>query len=128
MVTRARKRVTMADLLEHQDRWYRIFDQHIHELINLLSSNPGGNGSPDNTGVERIMAALDDLATEVGEVKDTSASAVALLDGLKKKLDEAIASGDMGRVEALRDELNVSQQALADAVARNTPADPNPSA
>lgn len=75
---------------------------------------------------KRTMAALDDLRTEVEENKTVMASAVALLQGLKAKLDEAIASGDPAELKRLSDELDTNTTALAGAVSANTPAEPNP--
>ncbi|MEO6588946.1 MAG: hypothetical protein ABIP06_06430 [Pyrinomonadaceae bacterium] len=73
-----------------------------------------------------IMSALDNLRREVGETKTVAASAVALLRGLKAKLDEAIASGDPAAIQALADEIDTDTNALAAAVTENTPADPVP--
>ena len=74
---------------------------------------------------ENIMAAIDALRQEVQETRDVTQAAVTLLQGLKQRLDEAIASGNMGDVQALADDLDASNRALADAIAANTPADPN---
>ncbi len=67
-----------------------------------------------------IMAALDDLKAQVARVKDVDDSAVALLKGLKAKLDAAIASGDPAAVQALSDELGKDTDGLAAAVTENT--------
>ena len=48
-------------------------------------------------------------------------SAIVLLQGLKEKLDAAIASGDPAALQALSDELGVQDKALADAIVANTP-------
>lgn len=69
-----------------------------------------------------IMAALDTLKTEVAETTTVMASAVALLQGLKAKLDEAIASGDPAALAALSAELDTNTNALAAAITANTPA------
>lgn len=72
------------------------------------------------------MAALDDLKAQVEANTTVDESAVALLQGLKAKLDAAIASGDPAAVKALSDQLGASTQRLADAVAANTPAEEPP--
>lgn len=72
------------------------------------------------------MAILDDLTTEVEETKTVQASAIALLQGLKAKLDAAIASGNPAALKALSDALNVSSNDLAAAITANTPAEPPP--
>lgn len=65
---------------------------------------------------------LDKLEADVAAEREVIGSAVALLNGLKAKLDEAIASGDMSRVVAVNAEIESQTQALAAAVAANTPA------
>ena len=71
-----------------------------------------------------IMTVLQKLIDEVAETKAVNQSAVALLQGLKTKLDEAIASGDPAVLQALADDLDASTNSLATAVAANTPAAP----
>ena len=77
-----------------------------------------------NTNIKTMANELDNLTAEVTETKDLQQSAITLLNGLKTKLDEAIANNDMSRVVALRDELDSSNAALAAAITANTPADP----
>lgn len=72
------------------------------------------------------MAAIDNLDAEVTENADATQSAIVLLGNLKTALDEAIASGDMGRVQALADRLSGQTDQLAAAVAANTPQAPTP--
>lgn len=69
----------------------------------------------------RIMAALDDLQAEVEENSTVIGSAVALLKGLKEKLDAA--GTDPVKLKALSDQLDAQNKALAEAVAANTPAE-----
>lgn len=78
----------------------------------------------DITATEAIMSALDTLEADVADLTDVTSSAVALLDGLHAELADAIASGDPTRVQAVADHIEANKQALADAVARNTPATP----
>jgi len=66
---------------------------------------------------------LDALRAEVTRDTDVKASAVALLQGLKAKLDAAIASGDPAALTELSSTLGSTTQALADAVVANTPAE-----
>lgn len=72
------------------------------------------------------MPALDTLTTEVSEATTVMASAAALINGLKTKLDEAIAKlneGDNGAaLEALSTQLDTSANSLAAAITANTPA------
>ncbi len=82
-----------------------------------------------------IMATLKDLqdqvtALQASVAKDTDvvSSAVTLLGGLKKSLDDALALNNptdiVTAVTALRDTLDKNTQGLSDAVAANTPAAP----
>lgn len=73
----------------------------------------------------KIMAnELQDLQTQVEASTSAEQSAVVLLDGIKKKLDDAIASNNPAELKALSSALGTSQAALAEAIVRNTPADP----
>jgi hypothetical protein len=73
-------------------------------------------------GLERIMAELDDLKAAVARETEVDESAIVLLNGLKAKLDAAIAAGDPAALKALSDSLGTESQKLADAVTANTPA------
>lgn len=76
--------------------------------------------------VGKIMALLDDLTAKVAALTTVVGSATTLLDGIKAQLDAALALGDpaaiIAGVQSLANELGTDTQALADAVARNTPA------
>ena len=71
---------------------------------------------------EKIMGELQALKEKVAANTTVIGSAITLLQGLKAKLDEAIAAGDPAALQALSDELGNTDQALADAVVANTPA------
>ena len=64
---------------------------------------------------------LNELQQKVAANGDVTQSAITLLQGLKAKLDEAIASGDPAALQALSDSLGAQDQALADAITQNTP-------
>ena len=72
----------------------------------------------------QMSGELDALKASVANNTTVIGSAITLLQGLKAKLDEAIASGDPAALTALSTELGATDQALADAVAANTPATP----
>lgn len=78
----------------------------------------------------RYMSALTDLQTKVANNTSVINSAVDLIVGLKKSLDDAIAAnaaGDNGAaLAALSAELGASDAALSEAVTANTPAAPAP--
>lgn len=63
---------------------------------------------------------LDALQAQVERNTAVDESAIILLNGLKARLDEAIASGDPSRVVALSAALGASTDTLAAAVAANT--------
>lgn len=79
-----------------------------------------------NQKLEIMANELDSLELEVKETTDLQQSAITLLNGLKTKLDEAIAAGDMTKVVTLRDNLDASNAALAAAITANTPAENQP--
>ena len=61
------------------------------------------------------MAKIDGLIAEVEEVRGTVASAVALIEGLKKQIIEA--GTDQAALDEVVAQLDAQQQALAAAVA-----------
>lgn len=67
---------------------------------------------------------LQHLTAQVERLITVDESAIALIQGLKEQLDEAIDTGDMDEVQALSDRIGESTDALAAAVAANTPAAP----
>lgn len=70
---------------------------------------------------------LDSLRSEVARNTTVNSSAIALLQGLKSQLDGIIAGGvDPAAVASLATELGANTDALAAAVAANTPAAPPP--
>lgn len=69
-----------------------------------------------------VMAGeLDALKTEVAETKTVIDSAIVFIQGLKQKLDEAIAAGDPAALTALAAELDAKQGELAAAIATEPP-------
>lgn len=73
---------------------------------------------------EKMGQELDNLTQEVAETKTVQASAVALLKGLKKRLDEA--GTDKVKLAALGADLDTSSNELAAAVTENTVAENEP--
>lgn len=65
---------------------------------------------------------LDDLKEAVRIEISEGTAVIALLNGLKVKLDAAIASGDQAELIALSQQLGANAQAMAEAVIANTPA------
>ena len=71
-----------------------------------------------------IMATVADLVNEVAQVKSVEAAAVAAIQGLIAKVEEAKASTDPAALDAAIGELKASSDALAAAIPANTPAEP----
>ena len=76
----------------------------------------------NNQKLKHMGQELDDLTAAVAKDTDVDTSAITLLNGLKQKLDDAIASNNPAALKALSDQLGSNAQALADAVTANTPA------
>lgn len=74
------------------------------------------------TMVNKMAGELDALKTAVARVKTVEDSAIALLQGIKAKLDAAIAADDPAALQALSDSLGQDSDALSAAVVANTPA------
>ncbi len=72
--------------------------------------------------LNKMANELDDLKAAVAKDTAVDQSAITLLNGLKAKLDAAIASGDPAQLTALSAQLGSNAQGLADAVTANTPA------
>lgn len=73
--------------------------------------------------ITTMASQLDALTAAVARNTDVTESAITLLNGLKQKLDELIASGsDPAALQALADTLGAETQKLADAVTTNTTA------
>lgn len=91
----------------------RLFDKVMHRLDRVESN------------LEELMAAsFENLTREVSEAKTVMASAKTLIEGLKAKLDTAIANlPDQTKLDELSAELDAGANELAAAVAANTPAE-----
>jgi uncharacterized alpha-E superfamily protein len=72
--------------------------------------------------LNKMANELDDLKAAVAKDTEVDQSAITLLNGLKAKLDAAIASGDPAQLTALSAQLGTNTDALAAAIAANTPA------
>jgi hypothetical protein len=87
-------------------------DPRIKQILALLTAL--------TKGVRTMAANLDDLTSEVERNTSVDQSAITLLEGLKAQLDAA--GTDPAALQALKDSLAASSDALAAAVAANTPA------
>lgn len=80
------------------------------ELLHLIIKNQN-----------KMEDQLATLTTEVEETKTVVDSAIALIKGLKEKLDAA--GTDPAKLKALSDSLDSKTNELAEAVAANTPSE-----
>lgn len=71
------------------------------------------------------MDSLQTLTAQVTKNTIVTDSAIVLLDGLKSRLDAAIAANDPAALQALSDSLGTETDKLAAAVTANTFADPS---
>ncbi len=76
-----------------------------------------------NQKLDHMAQELDDLKAAVAAETEVTQSAIALLNGLKAKLDAAIAAGDPAALKALSDSLGKDTTDLAAAVTANTPSE-----
>jgi len=67
------------------------------------------------------MATIEELQAEVAANTDVTQSAVALIDGLAQKLEDALAQNDPAAVQEVVDQLRQNSGALGAAVTENTP-------
>lgn len=72
------------------------------------------------------MATIDDLKREVAEQRTVTTSAIALLAGLKQRLDEIADNPSEDEIRALAADLDAQQAELAAAISANTPVDNQP--
>jgi hypothetical protein len=103
-------------MLSRMFRWLRDEERSLYTLILQLKAE--------------LMDSLQTLQAEVTDVKSVMASAVTLINGFSSRLDAAIAAAKAGDNSAALDQLSAdlksSADALAAAVAANTPAAPAP--
>jgi hypothetical protein len=91
----------------------RIYPTDSESIVRLLHQLIGK--------VNIVSAELDRLTSEVAETNTVIDSAILLIQGIKAQLDAAIAANDPALLTALSDSLDSQQQALAAAIAANTP-------
>lgn len=71
------------------------------------------------------MPILDEVKAAVEENRNATRSAVALINLLHTKLDEALEAGDVAKAQEILAEIKADTQEIVDATLANTPADPN---
>jgi chromosome segregation ATPase len=98
------------------------------QLNQILSSVQANKASLTTlqTQERNIMAALDDLQTQVQANTNLEQSAITLIQGLAKQITDAVNSNDSSALAALAGQLNTSAAALGAAIAANTPQAPTP--
>jgi len=95
--------------LYHHDRQVEVLLSEILGKLNLILNQ-----------METIMTAVDDLTAQVTANSSAIDSAIVLIDGIAARI--AAAGVDPVKLQALVTELKTKDDALAVAVADNTPA------
>lgn len=96
------------------------FEEKLDDLLALVRQSIVAS-SELATEVAKMAGEIQNLEVEVSQNASATQSAIVLLNGLKARLDAAIASGDMSKVKELADQLSSNTDALAAAVTANTP-------
>ncbi len=95
--------------------WHRNDDDELTKLIKEI---------------HQMALDLTALTQAVNDEKTVEQSAITLLNGLTKSIADLVAASgntvDPAALQAIVDQVNADKQALADAVAANTPAAPTP--
>jgi len=73
-----------------------------------------------------IMPALEDLQAQVTQNTNLEQSAITLIQGIAKQLQDAVANNDSSALQSLAQQLNSSAAALGAAITANTPASTQP--
>lgn len=71
---------------------------------------------------EATMAAIDDLKSAVERIGTQDAAIIALCTGLSQQLKDALAAGNTQAIADIANQLGAQADAVAAAVAANTPA------
>jgi archaellum component FlaC len=74
--------------------------------------------------IKMAQATLDDVVTKITNISNLEDALIASNKALSDKLDAAIATGDMAKVQAIADALDADAAKLAAAAVANTPAAP----
>lgn len=63
---------------------------------------------------------LEELATDVQENTDATSSILSVLEGVNQQLKDALATGDVAKIQELSDQIDANTQRLTDAAVANT--------
>jgi hypothetical protein len=97
------------------------FDDESLRVFKSLARGLETLGALQMREFEAMSAAMDRLTREVTETRELGASAVAMIEGLAEQIRDL--KDDPAALEALADELDATQTALAAAISANTPQD-----
>jgi uncharacterized phage infection (PIP) family protein YhgE len=95
-------------------------------IVTLLTNRVQSSFAQITTEESKIMAALDDLQTQVAQNTSLEQSAVTLIQGIAKQLQDAVENNDSSALQALASQLNTSAAALGAAITANTTPAPTP--
>src|ERR1044072_5409156 len=96
-----------------------VIDPSLMQMVDYIFSTISDLG--EKVGV--LMAVLDDLRTQVERTTGLEQSAITMIQGLAQQIQDA--AGNESAVQELASQLSSNADALAAALAANTPADPN---
>jgi chromosome segregation ATPase len=105
------------------ERFKERVEIKLQEIVDLLNDNKKSI-SLLTKKINTIMTALDSLQAAVERDTAVDTSAIALIKGIADQLKAA--QGDPAAIAALTDKLTANADALAAAVAANTPATTTP--
>lgn len=94
----------------------------LHELKTFVMRDMMNNVIRNNAKLEALMLDFNELQAAIAENSDAVNSAIALITALVDEIRAA--GGNQDEINALADKIEASAEALAAAVAANTPASP----
>ena len=113
--------------LVHEARFLHALqgiEQSLHIIATRPTSYPNDLLNLIYESTKAMSQALDNLKKEVTETKGAVASILALVEGLAQQIRDN--AEDPVALNAMADELDQQQQAIAAAVTANTPPTPKP--
>ena len=99
---------------------HHYFHLDLAEVTDYFDSKFEALAKQIGKGFSMAKATLDDLQQKVNAETSVEQSAITLMQGLSEQLKAA--QNDPAKIQALADQLDANQAALAAAVAANTPA------
>ena len=108
--------IDRSDLVSWLQQWFTVLNKQLASIsvkLDLLIAKE-----------TRDMATLDDIHADVAAQTTVVSSVTTLLQQLGQQLKDAIAANDPAALQELADQIVANSNALANAVAANTPGTP----